>query len=251
MSKASTITALIAAAAVLTGCSGAGGETPAETPTPSFSFPAAPTATDSASQRFAGTDGAGLDDPATLEGVAAALAGTSAFTFDAGAALSSENTPYWDTDTAALSSAGFQADTSRTNPAKGYWTFRNDAGTTIMIIQQRVKDNDPQVSDEAASQHVIDISGPQGEVQHVSLAVKGGGTIDALRAALAPAEDGMAWGSVLRSFTKPGIAVQLIATGADQSRADDALDLAVRSTTVGFHGVLPLVGGPTPAPTDH
>ncbi|NRD10140.1 hypothetical protein [Rathayibacter agropyri] len=252
MSKSSTSAALVAAAAVLVlaGCSAAGGEAPADTPSPSFSFPAAPTATDAASQRFAGTDGTGLDDPATLDGVAAALSGTSAFTFDAGAALSSENAPYWNTDTAALSSAGFPADASSTDPAKGYWTFRNDAGTAILIIQRRLKDSDPQVSDEAATQHAVDVSGPQGDVQHVSLALKGGGTIEALRTALAPAEDGLAWGSVLRSFTQPGIAVQIIATGADQTRADDALDLAVRSTTVGFHGVLPLVGGPTAAPTD-
>lgn len=99
----------------------------------------------------------------------------------ADAVLSFENTPYWNTDAAALSSAGFPADASSTDPAKGHWTFRNDAGTAILIIQRRLTDSDPQVSDEAATQHAVDVSGPQ---QLAELDIKTGHAAPARLAAI-------------------------------------------------------------------
>ncbi|PPG70232.1 hypothetical protein [Rathayibacter rathayi] len=231
----------VAVALALAGCGTAGVDpTPSTSPSPS----AAPSAPAAQSSSDPGSD---LNDPETLKKIAGALGGASAFSFEAGAAFSPDNTAYWNLDQAALTAAGFRAVDSGTDPSTGHWLFRDDAGTTLLVIQQRVRDNDPAVSDEDATRHVIEMSRPLSDLQPTSLAFDGGGTVDALRADIA-SDDDLTWTTVARTFTQTGIALSLIAAGEDQARASAALDVGIHSTTVDFRGVLPLVGGSSTTP---
>ncbi|PPI41972.1 hypothetical protein [Rathayibacter tritici] len=231
----------VAVALALAGCTAAGVDpSPSASPTPS----AAPT---SAAAQFSSDPGSDLNDPETLKKIAGVLAGASAFTFEAGAAFSPDNTAYWNLDQAALTAAGFRAVDSGTDPSTGHWLFRDDAGTTLLVVQQRVRDNDPAVSDEDATRHAIETSRPLGDIQPASLTFDGGGTVDALRADIA-SDDDLAWTTVARTFTQTGIALSLIAAAEDQAEASAALDVGIRSTTVDFRGVLPLVGASSTTP---